>query len=179
MISNSKRKKRLIEDLKDKEQRDAFVSAHIDTGIPFQIRALRDQRDWSQKKLGEHIPGKVMTQENISRLEDPNYSKFTLKTLKRLASAFDVALMVRFVPFSKLVEWELNLSVESLEVPSFDEESYFQNIQDDIRVDIGGIEQYTAIPEAADNIISFDEFLIKREEVIIKQSVDVKQASYG
>ena len=130
-MTSNKRKKRLLEDLKDKRQRDAFVSAHINTGIPFQIRALRDQRRWSQKELGEYTL-KKMTQEVISRLEDPNYSKFTLTTLKRLASAFDVALMVRFVPFSELVEWEMNLSPESLEVLSFNQESYFTKQCEDI-----------------------------------------------
>lgn len=123
-MTSNKRKERLLEDLKDKKQRDAFVSAHIDTGIPFQIRALREQRKWNQKELGDKAGD--IAQETISRLEDPNYSKFTITTLKRIASAFDVALMVRFVPFSELVEWELNLSPESLEALSFDQESYFK-----------------------------------------------------
>ena len=39
-----KRRKRIIEDLKDKEYRDAFAVEHIDTGVPFQIRALREQK---------------------------------------------------------------------------------------------------------------------------------------
>lgn len=115
----------MIEDLRNKEYRDAFVTEHIDTGIPFQIRALREQkgREWTQKELGIRTG---MAQETISRLEDPNYGKLTLKTLKRLASAFDVALMVRFVPFSELVEWELHLTPDSLEALSFEEESYFK-----------------------------------------------------
>jgi transcriptional regulator with XRE-family HTH domain len=119
-----KRKQKIIEDLKDKEYRDAFVTEHINTGIPFQIRALREQkqRKWTQKDLGNRIG---MAQETISRIEDPNYGKLTIKTLKRLASAFDVALMVRFVPFSELVKWELYLTPDSLEVLSFEEESYF------------------------------------------------------
>lgn len=118
-----KRRERIIEDLRDKEYRDAFVTEHIDTGIPFQIRALREQGEWTQKDLANRT---AMAQETISRVEDPNYGKLTLKTLKRLASAFDVALMVRFVPFSELVEWELHLTPDSLRALSFEEESYFK-----------------------------------------------------
>jgi transcriptional regulator with XRE-family HTH domain len=110
-----------LELLKDKEYRDAFVSEHIDTGLPFQIKALREEREWSQEKLGSKAG---MHQERISALEDPNYGKFTLRTLKKLASAFDVALMVVFVPFSKLLDWESNLSPEALEAVSFEEDNF-------------------------------------------------------
>jgi transcriptional regulator with XRE-family HTH domain len=116
-------KKRLIEKLKNKEYREAFAIEAIDTGVPFQIHALREQREWTQKELGDHAN---MAQETISRLEDPNYGKLTLKTLKRLASAFHVALMVRFIPFSELVEWELHLTADSLKALEFEKESYFQ-----------------------------------------------------
>jgi hypothetical protein len=39
---------------------------------------------------------------------------------------FDVGLVIRFVPISQLVEWELNLSNDSLSVPSFGDEPYFK-----------------------------------------------------
>jgi transcriptional regulator with XRE-family HTH domain len=127
-MNTYKRKQRLSKELQDKEYRDAFVIEHIDTGIPFQIRALREQRGLRQKDL-EDCSG--IAQETISRLEDPNYGKLTLTTLKRLASAFDVGLLVRFVPFSDLVEWELNLSPDSLKVLSFPKDPYFQEKEED------------------------------------------------
>jgi transcriptional regulator with XRE-family HTH domain len=141
-VNTIERKEKLKAQLKDKRYRDAFVSEHIDTGIPFQIRALRKQRELTQKKLSE-ITG--MAQERISIAENPNYSRFNLKTLKRIASAFDVALIVRFVPFSELVNWELNLSSEALEAVSFEKDPYFQppvlNIvgQGGIRIGVEGI----------------------------------------
>ncbi len=118
-----KRKQKLLEELEDKEYREAFVNEHIDTGIPFQLHALREHKDWTQKELGEKSG---MAQESISRSEDPNYGKFTLKTLKRLASAFDVALIVRFAPISELVEYELNLNPQSLHALSYEDDSYFK-----------------------------------------------------
>ena len=116
-------KTRIIEKLRNKEYREAFAVEIIDTGVPFQIHALREQRGWTQKDLGERTK---MAQETISRVEDPNYGKLTLKTLKRIASAFGVALMVRFISFSELVEWELHLTPDSLKALSFEEDPYFK-----------------------------------------------------
>jgi len=157
------RKEKLINELRDKEYRDAFVSEHIASGIPFQIKALRDQRDWSQKELGKKAN---MLQERISVLEDPNYAKFNINTLKKIASAFDVGLVVRFVPFGELAEWELNLSSDSLEVPSFDEEKYFQEI--DLLEETAASHQSKYAPEitrASSKVTSLKEFMAKKEEV--------------
>jgi transcriptional regulator with XRE-family HTH domain len=120
----NKHKKRLLAELKDKEYRDAYVSSSVDVGIAFQIRALRERVPWTQAELAEKVN---MQQERISVLENPSRSP-TTATLKRLANAFDVGLIIRFVPFSELVDWEINLSPKSLEVLSFDEESSFQDM---------------------------------------------------
>lgn len=111
--------------LTNKKHRDAFVSACVDQTIPFQIRAMRlaRERNWTQKELASRAK---MKQERISVCENPNYGRFSLQTLKQIASAFDVALIVRFAPFSELVEWESNLSPESLEVQNFEKEEYFK-----------------------------------------------------
>lgn len=87
--------------LRSKKFRDAYVYEHVRNGIPFQIRALRDERNWSQADLGNAAkkPRNVIT-----RVENPNYGKLTLKTLFEIASAFEVALLVKFVPFSRLVK---------------------------------------------------------------------------
>ena len=108
----------LMKRLESKEHRDAFVSAHVNNVIPFQIRALRlsEERNWTQEELASRTG---MKQERISVCENPNRGRPTLQTLERIAAAFDVALIVRFAPFSELVEWETNLSPESLEVKNF------------------------------------------------------------
>ncbi len=84
---------------------------------------MRDREKLSQEELAEKVG---MNQNAISRLENPFYGKPTLTTLKRLAAAFDVGLVVRFVPFGELVDWvtgtphiNRGLSAESLSVPSF------------------------------------------------------------
>jgi len=84
-----------------------------------------------------------MNQNAISRLESPWYGKATIRTLKRLAAAFDVGLVIRFVPFSKLVNWvsgtpywEEGISPESLAVSSFTEELPSLQVDMNVRSDL-------------------------------------------
>ncbi len=84
------------------DARARFVESNLCKNLAFQIRALRDREGWSQEQLGEKVG---MNQNAISRLESPFYGKATLTTLKRIASAFDVALIVRFVPYGQLIDW--------------------------------------------------------------------------
>lgn len=105
--------------LRDKKYRDAYVAEHITTGIPYQVKTLRTERGWTQEKLGEKTD---KPQNVISRLEDPNYGKINLGTLLDLASAFDVALLVKFTSFSRFVEEFRDVSPENLTVRSFDDE---------------------------------------------------------
>jgi transcriptional regulator with XRE-family HTH domain len=113
----------LCKKLSDKEYREAFVSAQIKRMLPMQIRALRTQRDWKQGDLAEAAK---LTQGAISRAEDPDYGNLTINNLLRIAAGFDVAFVSRFVPFSELGKWYVNLSSEeSLMVSSFAEDSGF------------------------------------------------------
>ena len=114
-------REQIVNKLSDKEYRDIFVSEQINTGRAFQIRGLREQRGWSQSELGQRAG---MAQSRISVMEDANYSRFSLNTLKRLASAFDVALTVRFDPYRKLVENFIGLDSSALEMPSFTEDVF-------------------------------------------------------
>jgi transcriptional regulator with XRE-family HTH domain len=104
------------------EARTKFVESHLSKNIAFQVRGMRARNDWSQQVLAD----KLKTNQNaVYRLENPSRAKPTLSTLKKVAAAFDVALIVRFVPFSQLVNWvtgteytEKGLSSDSLAVPS-------------------------------------------------------------
>ena len=154
------------EDLKDQEYREAFVSEHIDTGIPFQIRALREQRNLTQKKF-EKLSG--MKQAAISRLENPDYSGFTLSTLKKIASIYDIGLMVRFVPISDLVEWELNLDSESLKAVSYEDDPYFKETEESTTSEF---EQHASIHESSisSNAINLFEIPSQTTESTIEEN---------
>lgn len=112
------KRQQLWESLKSKGYREAF-SSDVGTGIAFQVRLMREDREWTQEQLGVKT-GKA--QPTIAQLEHPDYGRFSLDSLKRLANAFDVALMVRFVPFSELVDWMVGLTPEKQTPLSFEEE---------------------------------------------------------
>lgn len=115
MITTSVKTQQIAASLDDKAYAHAFVDSEITTLLPFQIREMRKERKLSQAKLAE-VTGQ--NQKTISDFENPNYARYSLSSLKRLAEAFDVALIVRFAPFSELVDWAANLSPGKLRVPS-------------------------------------------------------------
>src|ERR1700722_3929190 len=84
---------------KNEETRSRFIGSHLTKNLAFQIRGMRDRKEWTQEQLAEKLG---MNQNAISRLENPFYGRATITTLKRIASVFDVALVVRFEPFSKI-----------------------------------------------------------------------------
>jgi hypothetical protein len=67
---------------------------------------------------------------NVSaRLENPNYGKHTLTTLKNIAAACDVALVVWFIPFGRLTYWasgtpyvDKGLTSDFYDIPAFDKD---------------------------------------------------------
>lgn len=113
------KERQLFESFQEKEYRDSYVDEHISLGLAYQIRALREKYGWTQNELAERT-GK--RQETISQLENPDYGSYTLKTLKALASAFDVALLVSFVSFNELIGRIANLTPELIAPPGYEEE---------------------------------------------------------
>jgi transcriptional regulator with XRE-family HTH domain len=99
----------------DKQYRDLFVAEHIFSRLPLKVRSLRKTREMTQQALADEAGVK---KEWISQVENPNYGRFTLKTLLKIAAALDVALYVDFVPYSTVVNDALRLSMDSFHVPS-------------------------------------------------------------
>ena len=104
---------------KSKKDRHRFLGNHLDSNIAAQLYAMRDQRGWTQKNVADEAG---IAQPRIPSYEDPSYGAYTLATLKKLAYGYDVALVVRFVPFDELADWIANLSPEDLAVLSYDQE---------------------------------------------------------
>lgn len=113
---------RLTKKLKDFSYRHSWVESHVTNGIAFQLRAMRKARQWEQEKLAEVALGSPKLQPMISRYENPDYGKYSLRTLLDFARAFDVALQVRFAPFSEIIKWEDDLPGIELSVPTFEAE---------------------------------------------------------
>lgn len=108
--------KRFADELTEKEMRDAYRGAQTRTYLSSQIRALRNQRDWTQADLGEALG---VPQSQVSRIESREYGRLSLTTLQDLASVFDVGLLVKFVPYETFLLHTRNLSEEDLQVPGF------------------------------------------------------------
>ena len=105
--------------LREKEYRDAYVAAQLSVTIPLQIRALRNQRGWTQAHLAKAAG---MKQSQISRVETAGQGLPSVNTLLRIASAFDVGLLTWFVPYSELVVREQTFSPEGFVVAGFKED---------------------------------------------------------
>ena len=107
---------KLSQKLRDPEYRKAFVASQIDIGIPFQICALLKSRGWTQGELAKRAG---MKQPRISALLKPGKVCPNTETLRRLAEAFDVGLVVKFAPFGELARWSDSFNPESFNVPEF------------------------------------------------------------
>ncbi len=102
--------------LETKEYRDGYTQAQLSIEVPFQIRALRKARGWTQAQLAERCG---IPQARISHIEQPGRDPLSLRTLYRLSAAFDVGLLVEFVPFSELIRREAAFDPKTFSVPSF------------------------------------------------------------
>lgn len=114
--------------LRNKEYRGSFVASQISNTIAAQIFSLREERGWKQAEVAAKAG---MKQSRISDLEDPNYENYETKTLVKLAAAFDVGLVIRFVPFSELAKWSATLSPKDFLPTEFLKDGIVPEIEDE------------------------------------------------
>jgi transcriptional regulator with XRE-family HTH domain len=108
--------KRLFNKLTNKKYRSAYVEENVQTGIAYQLRTLRGEL--SQEEFGKKID---KPQSVVSRIEDPDYGKLSVQTLLDIATSLDIALLVKFVSFPEFIQQTRDVSIEGLQVPSFEE----------------------------------------------------------
>ena len=102
----------------DKEYRDSYLESSVRAGIGYQVQAIREQRNLTQRDLAS-LTG--TTQSSISRLEDEEYGRVSLQTLLSIAKATETALIVRFAPYDEFMRFAKNLSPAALQVPTISE----------------------------------------------------------
>jgi transcriptional regulator with XRE-family HTH domain len=100
------------------DYRHGFAFGFVRDYIAAQIAALRLHRSWNQGQLAKKAG---VSQPQISKWENGGES-IRLDSLQRLAEAFDVALVIKFVPFSELARTELGRQADA-RVPSFEDDS--------------------------------------------------------
>ena len=94
------------------------MSGRIRTYIALQVRELRESKNLSQSdlaaKTGTH-------QSAISRLENTDYGRMSVQTLIDLATAMDVALVVKFASYEDFLSQHSDVRPSALSAESFSE----------------------------------------------------------
>lgn len=101
--------------------RVAYTKSTVGINITSQILALRKRRGLTQEDLATEAG---MKQPRISAMERPG-ALVSVDTLIRLASAFKVGLVVKFVPFSEMLKWENSYSQDSFNATVIEEDKEF------------------------------------------------------
>src|SRR5437016_3594648 len=132
-----------LSNFNDPEYRRAFADEFRGLWIAGQIRALREQRDWTQEQLAAAAG---MKQSRISTLESTGYSSWSVKTLKRLADAYDVDLVVEFRSFGKRLNDFGRFASRDLSEPPFDGDVLFQAAKSGLPEPIASVSSGELVP---------------------------------
>jgi len=100
---------RLAEQMQDKRFRDAYVASQNRRMLAHQMRKFRG--DESQADFAKTL-GKQAT--IVSRLENPSYSGWSLRTMFEVAQALGVAVFVRFMDFPTFLKYTDDMSEKTL-----------------------------------------------------------------
>jgi transcriptional regulator with XRE-family HTH domain len=119
----SSKREALKTEFNDPEARRDYAELFGNSSIALQIKVLRLQRGMTQEELAKKAG---MKQSRISAMERADYSSWNIKTLRRLAEAFDLALVVSFESFGTLLNEAVTTNRKTLERPSFDDDPEFK-----------------------------------------------------
>ena len=109
----------LLHELRDYEYAEGYAEELLNARIATQIKVLREQQEITQEKLA---PLMGTTQTAVSRIENVNYSSWSIKTLKKIARALRVRLHVSFESFGTLPDEVGQLTRERLQRPRHDKD---------------------------------------------------------
>ena len=108
----------LAEKMKDEQYRHGYVASHTRQLLARQMRLFRG--DASQTEYGQRVG---MPQTIVSRLENPDYSGWSLNTLFKVSRKQNVAVFVRFVDFPTFLTYTGDLSEGALRPSEYHQEA--------------------------------------------------------
>lgn len=130
----------------DHEYRHAYADEILNLMVCTQIRVLREQQDMTQGQLARAIG---TTQTAISRIENVDYSNWNIRTLKKIAKAFDLRLRITFENFGILWKDVSSLNRHTLERA--------RNIEEDPEFSESKAEETTRVSDASIVSVSAEE----------------------
>lgn len=101
-----------LDKFEKKSYRDGYLDTRVRNGIARQVQAIRTKLRLSQTQFGDLVGKK---QAVISRLEDPDNSGLTIKSLLDIASGAGVALLVQFVSYPEFLRRTADMSDRALQ----------------------------------------------------------------
>lgn len=120
----SDRQKIISRLIADRDFRADYIRAKLDVLIPSQLRALRMRENKTQPELAQMAD---MKQSRISAMETPGLVNFNRETLVRMAATHSVGMVIKFVPFSEMLEWENSYSQDAFSVTQLADDTNFLN----------------------------------------------------
>jgi transcriptional regulator with XRE-family HTH domain len=118
----NERSKMISKLINGRDTRESYIRSKLSVLLPAQIRSLRLRREMKQAELGAEAE---MKQGRISSLERIGIASFSIGTLIRLASAFRVGLIVKFVPMSEMLSWENDFAPDDFDVTPLEHDEAF------------------------------------------------------
>lgn len=103
--------------------RASYIRAKLSVLVPSQIRALRLKSNMLRQ--ADLARAANMHQSRISMFETPGAANMTIETLSRLAATFRVGLIIEFVSFSEMLQWENSFSQDLFDVTRIEHDRDF------------------------------------------------------
>ncbi len=101
---------------KDKEFRKHFFRVQAQDRIAMNIKKLRKERNKTQIDFAKEAN---MKQSAVSRIEQADYSGWSMNTLFRVADVLDARLRVSFEPVEDVIDWYRKKEEEAIDDDQF------------------------------------------------------------
>lgn len=106
----------------------SYIGSKLAVLVSAQIRALRLKSDDPPMPHQRDLAREAnLQQSRISMFETPGAANMTLKTLAKIAAGLRVGVIVKFVPFSDMLQWENLFAPDHFNVVRLSQDEAFLN----------------------------------------------------
>jgi hypothetical protein len=124
--SEGERLERISRLLSSQASRAAYIRGKLAVLVPSQIRQLRLKSvNPPMPKQADLAHDTEVHQSRISMFETPGAANVTIDTLSRIAAGLRCGVVIEFVPFSTMLQWENEFSPDSFDVVRLEKDDAF------------------------------------------------------